>query len=156
MRNTFRTETRLEVGGAAYTVYSLATLAKEHPGLATLPYSLKVLLENLLRYEDGRVVRREDILALVSWDPKAQPDTEIAYHPARVLMQDFTGVPAVVDLAAMREAVVAMGGDAKRIRSLPIGAGWTVSRDFPAPSGRTFREMYRERRRGVQPASTRK
>ena len=105
-------------GGATVTLYSLATLAKEHPEVRTLPYSLKVLLENLLRHEDGRVVKKEDVLALAKWDPKATPDKEIAYHPARVLMQDFTGVPAVVDLAAMREAVVAMGGDPKRINPL--------------------------------------
>ncbi len=118
MTDSFKTKTTLTAGGASYTVYSLAALAKEHPQLGTLPYSLKVLLENLLRHEDGRVVRKDDVLALVNWDPKARPDKEIAYHPARVLMQDFTGVPAVVDLAAMREAVVAMGGKAKRINPL--------------------------------------
>jgi aconitate hydratase len=118
MNDSFKTKTTLSAGGSAVTVYSLETLATEHPEVRTLPYSLKVLLENLLRHEDGRVVKKEDILALAKWDPKAEPDTEIAFHPARVLMQDFTGVPAVVDLAAMREAIVAMGGDPARVNPL--------------------------------------
>ena len=118
MNDSFKTKKTLAAGGTSYQVFSLATLAKEHPELATLPYSLKVLLENLLRHEDGRVVKKEDVLALVKWDPKAIPDKEIAYHPARVLMQDFTGVPAVVDLAAMREAVTATGGDPEKINPL--------------------------------------
>jgi aconitate hydratase len=118
MSDSFQTKTPLSAGGATVTVYSLATLANAHPEVKTLPYSLKVLLENLLRCEDGRVVRKEDVLALAKWDPKARPDKEIAFHPARVLMQDFTGVPAVVDLAAMREAVVAMGGDPAKVNPL--------------------------------------
>jgi aconitate hydratase len=118
MSDSFQTKTTLSAGGATVTVYSLATLANAHPEVKTLPYSLKVLLENLLRCEDGRVVRKEDVLALAKWDPKARPDKEIAFHPARVLMQDFTGVPAVVDLAAMREAVVAMGGDPAKVNPL--------------------------------------
>jgi aconitate hydratase len=118
MNDSFKTKTTLSAGGATVTAYSLETLAKEHPEVRTLPYSLKVLLENLLRHEDGRVVKKEDILALAKWDPKAQPDKEIAFHPARVLMQDFTGVPAVVDLAAMREAIVAMGGDPAKVNPL--------------------------------------
>jgi aconitate hydratase len=85
---------------------------------ATLPYSLKILLENLLRFEDGRTVHRGDIEALLEWDPKAEPSQEIAFRPARVLLQDFTGVPAVVDLAAMRDAMVALGGDPARINPL--------------------------------------
>jgi len=118
MNDSFKTKATLSAGGATVTVYSLETLAKEHPEIRTLPYSLKVLLENLLRHEDGRVVKKEDILALAKWNPKAEPDKEIAFHPARVLMQDFTGVPAVVDLAAMREAIVAMGGDPARVNPL--------------------------------------
>ena len=118
MNDSFKTKATLSAGGATVTVYSLETLAKNHPEVRTLPYSLKVLLENLLRNEDGRVVKAEDVLALAKWDPKAQPDKEIAFHPARVLMQDFTGVPAVVDLAAMREAVVAMGGDPAKVNPL--------------------------------------
>ena len=118
MNDSFKTKTTLSAGGATVSFFSIETLAKEHPQVRTLPYSLKVLLENLLRHEDGRVVKREDVLALANWDPKAEPDTEIAFHPARVLMQDFTGVPAVVDLAAMREAIVAMGGDPARVNPL--------------------------------------
>jgi aconitate hydratase len=88
------------------------------PRAASLPYSLKILLENLLRFEDGRTVRAGDIEALLDWDPKAEPSQEIAFRPARVLLQDFTGVPAVVDLAAMRDAMVALGGDPARINPL--------------------------------------
>ena len=109
MNDSFKTKATLSAGGATVTVYSLETLAKEHPEIRTLPYSLKVLLENLLRHEDGRVVKKEDILALAKWNPKAEPDKEIAFHPARVLMQDFTGVPAVVDLAAMRDGIIGLG-----------------------------------------------
>ena len=86
--------------------------------LADLPYSLKVLLENLLRTEDGLNVTPEHVTALAQWDPAAEPDTEIQFSPARVLMQDLTGVPAVVDLAAMREAMRALGGDAGKINPL--------------------------------------
>ncbi len=118
MSDSFKTKATLSAGGATVSYYSIETLAKEHPEVRTLPYSLKVLLENLLRHEDGRVVKKEDVLALAKWDPKAEPDKEIAFHPARVLMQDFTGVPAVVDLAAMREAIVAMGGDPARVNPL--------------------------------------
>ncbi len=118
MNDSFKTKATLSSGDATVTVYSLEPLAKEHPEVRTLPYSLKVLLENLLRNEDGRVVKKEDVLALAKWDPKAEPDKEIAFHPARVLMQDFTGVPAVVDLAAMREAIVAMGGDPAKVNPL--------------------------------------
>ena len=86
--------------------------------VARLPYSLKILLENLLRFEDGRDVTRDDILALANWDPKAEPSTEISFTPARVILQDFTGVPAVVDLAAMRDAVIKLGGSAESINPL--------------------------------------
>ena len=88
------------------------------PTPARLPFSLKILLENLLRTEDGLAVRADDIEALANWDPKAEPDKEIAFTPARVLLQDFTGVPAVVDLAAMRDAMKRMGGDPKKINPL--------------------------------------
>ncbi len=118
MSDSFKTKTTLSAGGASVSYYAIETLAKEHPEVRTLPFSLKVLLENLLRHEDGRVVKREDVLALAKWDPKAEAQKEIAFHPARVLMQDFTGVPAVVDLAAMREAIVAMGGDPARVNPL--------------------------------------
>ncbi|MDX9733539.1 MAG: aconitate hydratase AcnA [Thermoanaerobaculia bacterium] len=118
MSDSLKTKTTLSAGGASVSYYAIETLAKEHPEVRTLPFSLKVLLENLLRHEDGRVVKREDVLALAKWDPKAEAQKEIAFHPARVLMQDFTGVPAVVDLAAMREAIVAMGGDPARVNPL--------------------------------------
>src|SRR5207253_3844928 len=86
--------------------------------LARLPYSLKILLENLLRFEDGVTVTRADIEALLEWDPRATPSHEIAFRPARVLLQDFTGVPCVVDLAAMRDAIIDLGGDPKVINPL--------------------------------------
>ena len=90
----------------------------EDPRTRSLPYSLKILLENLLRHQDGRTVRAGDIEALLDWDPQAEPTQEIAFRPARVLLQDFTGVPAVVDLAAMRDAMVALGGDPEKINPL--------------------------------------
>jgi aconitate hydratase len=108
----------LRVSGTTYRIHPLAAVAKAPASLDRLPFSLRVLLENLVRHEDGRVVRREHVDAVLGWDPKAVPDREIAFHPARVLLQDFTGVPAVVDLAAMREALVALGGDADRINPL--------------------------------------
>ncbi len=115
MTDSFGTKSQLKVGSATYEFYSLAKLAKQNPAVERLPFSLKILLENLLRHEDGRVVKREHIEKMLAWDPKATPETEISFHPARVLLQDFTGVPAVVDLAAMREALAAMGGDAAKI-----------------------------------------
>ncbi|PJC71365.1 MAG: aconitate hydratase, partial [Zetaproteobacteria bacterium CG_4_8_14_3_um_filter_59_5] len=114
MSNTFNAKSSLKVGEATYTYYHLDAAGD----VARLPFSMKILLENLLRREDGEVVSREDVLSIVNWDAKAEPSKEIAYMPARVLMQDFTGVPAVVDLAAMRDAVVALGGDASQINPL--------------------------------------
>jgi len=118
MKDTFGTKGQLQVGSEHYEIFNLRTLAKDHPAVQRLPYSLKVLLENLLRHEDGRVVKREHLERMLAWNPKAEPDTEISFHPARVLLQDFTGVPAVVDLAAMREAITRMGGKADRINPL--------------------------------------
>ncbi len=115
MSNSFSTRSTLENGGKSYTIYRLPSLAED---VTRLPYALKVLLENLLRFEDGKTVTRDDIQALINWDPKAQPTQEIAFRPARVLMQDFTGVPAVVDLAAMRDAMRALGGDPEKINPL--------------------------------------
>jgi aconitate hydratase len=117
MDNSFDTRDTLVVGEQSCEIFSLRRLAGTHD-LARLPFSLKILLENLLRFEDGNTVRRTDIEALLNWDPQAEPDTEIAFRPARVLMQDFTGVPAVVDLAAMRDAMTALGGDPERINPL--------------------------------------
>ena len=119
LKDSFQTKSTVTAAGKTYTVFSLTHLEKSFPGqLSRLPISLKILLENLLRQEDGRVVRHEDIEALVRWDPKATPDKEIAFMPARVLLQDFTGVPCVVDLAVMRDAMVRMGGDPAKINPL--------------------------------------
>lgn len=112
--DSFGAKGTLEVGDSSYEIYRINTV----DGSATLPFSLKVLLENLLRTEDGANVTKEQISALGSWDENAQPDTEIQFTPARVIMQDFTGVPCVVDLATMREAVVDLGGDATKINPL--------------------------------------
>jgi aconitate hydratase len=114
-RNTFYTRSSLTAGSRTYDVYSLPRLAERGFDLGRLPYSLKILLENLLRHEDGIAVRAEDVEALALWDPTAEPSREIAFMPARVLLQDFTGVPALVDLAAMRDAMAEIGGDPARI-----------------------------------------
>ncbi|NOY92349.1 MAG: aconitate hydratase AcnA [Deltaproteobacteria bacterium] len=117
--NSFGARDTLTVGGREIDLYRLGALTDAGVGdVSTLPYSIRVLLENLLRNEDGKSVTRSDIEAVASWDPSAKPSTEIAYRPSRVLLQDFTGVPAVVDLAAMREAFRRMGGDASRINPL--------------------------------------
>jgi aconitate hydratase len=116
MKDSFGARSMLDVDGNQYEIYRLDAVKEGHAG--RLPYSLKVLLENLLRHEDGRDVTREDILSLANWDPKAEPDTEISFTPGRVILQDFTGVPAVVDLAAMRDAVVKLGGSADSINPL--------------------------------------
>ncbi|GAA3820634.1 aconitate hydratase AcnA [Cellulomonas soli] len=112
--DSFGSKGTLEVGDASYEVYRLAAV----PGLERLPFSLKVLAENLLRTEDGANITADHVRALAGWDPDAQPDTEIQFTPARVIMQDFTGVPCVVDLATMREAVADLGGDPERINPL--------------------------------------
>src|SRR5216683_836516 len=101
-----------------YSFFRLKALEESGVSLTRLPFSLPILLENLLRHEDGRTVTRDDIQFLAGWDPNAEPSREIAYMPARVLMQDFTGVPAIVDLAAMRDAMKALGGDPERINPL--------------------------------------
>jgi aconitate hydratase len=114
MLDSFKAKARLDVAGKTYEIFRVDAVA----GSARLPFSMKILLENLLRHEDGITVRRADIEAVGSWDPQAEPATEIQYRPARVLMQDFTGVPAVVDLAAMRDAMRTLGGDPDRINPL--------------------------------------
>jgi aconitate hydratase len=116
MKDSFGARSTLTVSGNDLEIFRLDAVKEGHAD--RLPYSLKILLENLLRHEDGRDVTREDILALANWDPKAKPSTEISFTPARVILQDFTGVPAVVDLAAMRDAVVELGGSADRINPL--------------------------------------
>ncbi len=117
MNNSFGSRAELEVGGKRYEIFRLDALEAKHK-VSRLPYSLKVLLENLLRLEDGVTVTAADIEALAQWDPQAMPAKEIAFTPARVLMQDFTGVPAVVDLAAMRDAMKMLGGDPEKINPL--------------------------------------
>ena len=117
MTNSFATQKNISVGNNQYEVFSLAQLENQ-ASVSLLPFSLKILLENLLRHEDGENVTSEDIEALVNWDAKAEPQTEIAFTPSRVILQDFTGVPAVVDLAAMRDAMSALGGDPKQINPL--------------------------------------
>jgi aconitate hydratase len=117
MKNSFDTHTSLNVGDKNYEIFNVQRLADQYP-IERLPYAQKILLENLLRHEDGINVTRDDIEALANWDPVAEPSQEIAFTPARVLMQDFTGVPAVVDLAAMRDAMRALGGDPNKINPL--------------------------------------
>ena len=116
MSDSFKTRSQLRVGERSYQIRSLAALKGQR--LERLPFSLKILLENLLRFEDGVSVTHADIEALLKWDPQAQPSHEISFTPSRVIMQDFTGVPAVVDLAAMREAMVKLGGDPEEINPL--------------------------------------
>jgi aconitate hydratase len=118
-RDSFSARTTLLVGGDSFEIYGLAALARAGVGdVARLPFSLKVLLENLLRHEDDRFVHADDIRALAGWDPSIARETEVSFMPARILLQDFTGVPAVVDLAAMRDAIRALGGDPKKINPL--------------------------------------
>jgi aconitate hydratase len=116
MTDSFKARTTLGVGTQQYEILSLNALKSQN--VDRLPFSLKILLENLLRFEDGVNVTRSDIEALLKWDPKAPPSHEIAFTPARVIMQDFTGVPCIVDLAAMREAIVRLGGDPQRVNPL--------------------------------------
>ena len=118
-QNSFNTRSTLTVGGQRFSYFSLPALEKAgFTGLARLPYSLKILLENLLRREDSRFVDRDDIQTLAGWDVTSKVAREIAFMPARVLLQDFTGVPAVVDLAAMRDGVIRLGGDPKKVNPL--------------------------------------
>src|SRR5580658_8723304 len=114
--DSFRSKSTLTSGADTVSFFSLAALGEYD--LARLPFSLRILLENLLRHEDGRTVTADDIRFLAQWDAAAEPSREIAYMPARVLMQDFTGVPAIVDLAAMRDAMRSLGGDPEKINPL--------------------------------------
>src|ERR1700712_3448791 len=116
--DTLGTRSTFDVGGRSYFYYSLAKAAEKLGNVDKLPFSMKVLLENLLRFEDGVTVTIEDVQALVDWQKERKSDREIQYRPARVLMQDFTGVPCVVDLAAMRDAITKLGGDAAKINPL--------------------------------------
>ena len=116
--DSFHSRSKLKVGGKEYEIYRLDALEKQGISTKHLPYSLRILLENLLRTEDGRNVKSEDIRALASWNGTTKSEKEIAFTPSRVLMQDFTGVPAVVDLAAMRDAMTKLGGDPALINPL--------------------------------------
>ena len=113
-KNSFNAKKNLEVAGKSFEIFDISSIE----GAANLPFSLKVLLENLLRTEDGANITADHIKALAKWDPSVEPDTEIQFTPARVVMQDFTGVPCVVDLATMREAIVELGGDASKVNPL--------------------------------------
>jgi len=116
--DSFGSRASLAVGERRFQIFHLEALERRGIPIARLPYSLKILLENLLRLEDGRTVRATDVEKLARWDPSRVPDEEIAFMPARVLLQDFTGVPAVVDIAAMRDAMAQMGGDPNRVNPL--------------------------------------
>ena len=113
-KNSFSAKKNLEVAGKSYEIFDISSIE----GAANLPFSLKVLLENLLRTEDGANITADHITALANWNPATEPDTEIQFTPARVVMQDFTGVPCIVDLATMREAIVELGGDASKVNPL--------------------------------------
>ena len=113
-KNSFGSKRQLDVGGKSYEIFDITSL----DGSATLPFSLKILLENLLRTEDGANITADQIRSLAQWNPDSQPDTEIQFTPARVIMQDFTGVPCIVDLATMREAIKELGGDPTRVNPL--------------------------------------
>src|SRR5438874_12151900 len=116
--DSFHTHSTLKIGGKEYEIFRLNALDNQGISTKHLPFSLRILLENLLRTEDGRNVKADDIRALASWNAKSKPEKEIAFTPSRVLMQDFTGVPAVVDLAAMRDAMKTLGGDPALINPL--------------------------------------
>jgi aconitate hydratase len=118
MKGSFDARSTLRVGDREYEIFRLDVLEREGYSVSRLPYSLRILLENLLRTEDGLAVTADDVRALANWDPAATPDQEIAFTPARVILQDFTGVPAIVDLAAMRDAMAELGGDPGKINPL--------------------------------------
>jgi len=118
-RNSFDTRTEIRAGGQTVQIYSLPALEKAgFSGVSRLPYSMKILLENLLRREDDAFVKADDVKAIAEWKATANVEKEISFMPARVLLQDFTGVPCVVDLAAMRDAMVALNGNPDRINPL--------------------------------------
>src|SRR5258706_13237239 len=121
--NSFGAAGQLPIGGRTYEIFRLAALERAGFNLARIPYSIKILLENLLRFEDGSTVKRSDIEYVAAWDTKAAA-REINFRPARVLLQDFTGVPCIVDLAAMRDALAAFGADPKKANPLiPVDLG---------------------------------
>ena len=166
--DSFNCRRTLKVGKRRYDYFSLTEAeANGLAGIGLLPFSLKVLLENLLRHEDGRTVTADDIRGIALWLAERKSDREIAFRPARVLMQDFTGVPAVVDLAAMRDAMGALGGDPRKINplvpvdlvidhSVMVDTFGTAPRSTPMSSGNIERngERYPFLRWGQQAPST--
>ncbi len=146
--DTFRARRTLAVAGATYDYYALAALAEQgHHGVGRLPMTLKILLENLLRGEDGETVTSADILAVLGWLKEHRSDHEIAFRPGRVLMQDFTGVPAVVDLAAMRDALARAGGDPALINpQIPVDL--VIDHSVMVDAVRDSRSIWRQRRHG--------
>src|SRR6185295_11899652 len=118
IKNTYGSHATISLAGSSLKIARLDALEKKGWSMARLPFTLRILLENLLRREDGETVTAAEIEAVATWDPKKKSEREIAFMPARVLLQDFTGVPAVVDLAAMRDAMQALGGDPKKINPL--------------------------------------
>src|ERR687898_155767 len=155
--NSFDTVATLTSGGETFDYYSLPALERAgFPGVGRLPSSLKIRLETLLRREDGRFVKSDDVRALASWDITAPRQKEIAFMPARVLLQDFTGVPCVVDLAAMRDGIVALGGDPQKVNPLQpveLGIDHSVQVDYFGTSDalalNSDLEYYRNRERYV-------
>ena len=117
MRDTFSVLDTLSLNGKSYRFFSLAKFGQKHD-IQRLPYAMKIVLENLLRFEDGVNITMKEVEAVANWNAKAEPDTEISFMPARVVLQDFTGVPCVVDLAAMRDAVTKLGGNPDQINPL--------------------------------------
>src|ERR671936_696079 len=155
--DSFKCRKTLKVGGKTYVYYSLPTAEKNGlKGISRLPFSMKVLLENLLRNEDGRSVTKEDLQAVAQWLKTKTSEREIAFRPTRVLMQDFTGVPAVVDLAAMRDAMKMLGGDPKKINPLvPVDLviDHSVAVNFFAETGafkKNVEEEYRQNQERYQ------
>src|ERR671936_554563 len=155
--DSFKCRKTLKVGGKTYVYYSLPTAEKNGlKGISRLPFSMKVLLENLLRNEDGRSVTKEDLQAVAQWLKTKTSEREIAFRPTRVLMQDFTGVPAVVDLAAMRDAMKMLGGDPKKINPLvpvDLGIHHSVAVNFFAETGafkKNVEEEYRQNQERYQ------
>jgi aconitate hydratase len=152
VNDSFQSRATLKVDGRTYHYCRLDALAKRGVRLERLPFSIKILLENLLRHEDGLAVTERDVEAALRWDPRKEPDTEIAFTPARVLLQDFTGVPAVVDLAAMRDAMARLGGDPEQINpgqpvELVIDHSVQVDRFGSADSLKQNNELEFERNR---------
>ena len=149
MPNSFHSLATLEVDDRTFRIFRLDSLRDSGVDLARLPFSLKILLENLLRNEDGTTVTADDILGLARWEPKASPSREIAFRPSRVLLQDFTGVPAVVDLAAMRDAMKRLGGDPTKINPLqPVEL--VIDHSVQVDEAGTAGGLPDQRRAGVQ------